>query len=395
MDRIIQTIRQKSATAKYLIRNRPWDCFMILFGESDGSGHQFWKFHDPNSPLFTDQPSMRDSILRIYQELDRQAGELLDLLPPDATVMMMSDHGFGGVSDWVIYPNCWLREKGFIHFRGTSTGRFSRIMDALKLWGVATLPSNVQRWLFRVAARGLGRFESQVRFAMIDWEGTEAYFEENPYYPSIRVNLKGRQPKGTVEPGEHYERVRDRLIQELESWRHPETGERIVERAYRREEVYSGPCLEEAPDVIPKWALYRGYNYPFRMSSKSRTLAWIERIDPNQPEQQQFFTNKSGSHRDDGIFISQGPAVRQRMEVAGARIIDLAPTILYLLDVPVPEDMDGRVLEAIISDDFLGSHPLQMVVEDDSAVANAPESAYSAVEEEIISERLKALGYID
>jgi hypothetical protein len=83
------------------------------------------------------------------------------------------------------------------------------------------------------------------------------------------------------------------------------------------------------------------------------------------------------------------------MEVAGARIIDLAPTILYLLDVPVPEDMDGRVLEAIISDDFLGSHPLQMVVENDSAVANAPESPYSAVEEEIISERLKALGYID
>ena len=90
LERVLATLRQKAATAKYLMKHHPWDCFMILFGESDGTGHQFWKYCDPNSPLFVDQPELREN--RVYQELDRQAGEMLALLPTDATVLMMSDH---------------------------------------------------------------------------------------------------------------------------------------------------------------------------------------------------------------------------------------------------------------------------------------------------------------
>jgi predicted AlkP superfamily phosphohydrolase/phosphomutase len=396
MERMLGTIRRKAATAQYLLRSRPWDCFMILFGESDGAGHQFWKFHDPASPLFVDQPAMRDSILRIYQELDRQAGALLALLPPDTTVMMMSDHGFGGVSDWVIYPNCWLLEQGFARFRGAGTRRLSRVLDALKLWGVSTLPAAVQRVLYRAAVRSLGRFESKVRFALIDWQGTEAYFEENPYYPAVRINLKGRQPEGIVEPGAPYERVRDRLIAALEAWRHPVTGAPIVERAFRREDVYDGSCLENAPDVVVKWALHEGYSYSFRASSKSQHLAWIEQVDPLRPEHQQFYLNKSGNHRDDGIFLAQGPMIRPGFHVEGARIIDLAPTILHLLGVPVPDDMDGQVLEPILDDGFRREHALVS-----QAAAPAPaqdetaSGAYSAEEEEQVNERLKALGYID
>jgi predicted AlkP superfamily phosphohydrolase/phosphomutase len=393
---ILTAIERKAATAKYLITHRPWDCFMILFGESDGSGHQFWKYCDPHSPLFTEQPAgMRDSILRVYQALDRQIGEMRALLPPDTNVLMMSDHGFGGVSDWVIYPNCWLHEKGLLRMRGRLRNRLSRSLDDFKFWVLSTLPPKVKRFLFRLGGRNVGRFESSVRYGMIDWTQTQVYFDENPYYPSLRVNLKGRQPRGTVEPGQPYEDLRSRVIQELESWRHPQTGDPIVEKAYRREEVYSGPCLDEAPDIVVKWALHQGYSYAFKISSKSRSRAWIERVDPHHPENLQYFSSKSGTHRDYGIFLAQGPAISTGATPQSAQMTDLAPTILHLLNVPVPEDMDGRVLEEILTNAF--RTPVQRTSGTGTVVPAAAEhrDGYSAEDEEKVNERLKALGYVE
>jgi predicted AlkP superfamily phosphohydrolase/phosphomutase len=351
LERMLETIHRKAATARYLMNHRPWDCFMILFGESDGAGHQFWKYCDPKSPLFTDQrPDLRDSILRVYQALDRETGELLSHLPADATVLIMSDHGFGGVSNWVLYPNCWLREQGFLRLRGQTKHRMARALERLKLWGVRALPAWLQRGIYRFAPWLVGRLEARTRYGMIDWGGTLAYFDENPYFPVLRVNLKGRQPHGVVEPGPDYEEVCRRLVRDLEAWRHPETGAPIVEKAYRREEIYAGPCLEQAADIIPKWALHQGYSYAFRKSCTFPKLEWIEQVDLRRPEGLRFFTGKSGTHRDDGIFLAAGPTVRAGEPVEGTQIIDLAPTILALLDVPVPEDMDGRVLTEIFTD---------------------------------------------
>ena len=121
MQKILEVIRRKAATAKYLFQKYDWDCAMILFGESDGAGHHFWKYCDRHSPLFTaEPPGMQDSILRVYQELDRQLGELQASRAADTTLLMMSDHGFGGVSNSVLYPNCWLRERGILRFRGAA-----------------------------------------------------------------------------------------------------------------------------------------------------------------------------------------------------------------------------------------------------------------------------------
>ena len=92
LERMLEAVRKKSATAKYLMQNRDWDCMMILFGESDGVGHHFWKYCDPKSPLYQTEPAgLGDSILKVYQELDRQIAELTRLLPVDTTLLMMSD----------------------------------------------------------------------------------------------------------------------------------------------------------------------------------------------------------------------------------------------------------------------------------------------------------------
>jgi predicted AlkP superfamily phosphohydrolase/phosphomutase len=358
LKRIIETIREQAAAAKYLIRQRPWDCFMMVFGESDGVAHYFWQFCDPRSPFFVPESNgLQDSLLEVYEELDRQLAELLSLTPPATNVIVLSDHGCGGVSDWVLFPNVWLKEKGVLDFRGAASRRLSRLREAAKHWGVKSLPTFVQRLLYRNAVRALGRFESRVRYGILDWSRTEAYFDENPYHPVLRVNVRGREPRGIVEPGASYERLRDRLIEELEGWRHPHTGERVVEKAYRREEVYCGPFLEEAADIIPKWALCQGNNYGFRLSSKAPPAGWIARIDgPTSP----YCPRKFCSHRDNAILVARGPAFRSGNlcdndgdDCPDPRIVDLAPTILSLLGLPVPEDMDGRVLDELFAEERL------------------------------------------
>ena len=231
-----------------------------------------------------------------------------------------------------------------------------------------------------------------MRYTIIDWSGTEAYFDENPYYPAAWINLRGRQPGGIIERGQHYEKVRNRLIERLQNWRHPATGDPIVENAYRREDVYSGPCLEEAPDVVVKWGLCKGYNYGYTLSSKSPDLRWIERIDPLRPPKHYAnYTDKTGTHRDDGILVASGPGIQAGVSLKGARLIDLAPTLLHLLDVPVPLSMDGRVLEEILAQ----QRPVERTWE--TPVFNEIErnGGYSSEDEETIAARLKSLGYME
>jgi predicted AlkP superfamily phosphohydrolase/phosphomutase len=394
LKKILAVIERKAATAKYLMQNHPWDCFMVLFGESDGVGHHFWKFCDPRSPLFVGEGAgMQDSILQVYQALDRQLGEFKAILPPDTTLLMMSDHGFGGVSNAVLYPNCWLREQGFLKFRGALSRVRSRLLNALKMHAVARLPNVVQRLLSRVAQRQLGGVEAKVRYGVIDWGQSRAYFDENPYYPSLRINLKGREPRGIVEPGAEYEALRTELIERLEDWRHPETGERIVHRAYRREDVYDGPYLGEAPDVVVHWSDHQDYTYAFRVSAKSCNFEWTENLDPTQPDSMAFFTGKSGSHRDNGIFLAEGPGVTAGVKLEGARIIDVAPTILHLMNVAAPADMDGEALVSMLNDEAPQREGPAVEM---AAVAECEAGGvYTAEDNVVIAERLRALGYIE
>jgi len=325
-------------------------------------------------------------------------GALTAELPAETTVLMMADHGFGGVSNWVLYPNWWLQEQGLLSFRSGLKRRLAKSLDNLKLWAVGHLSPKVKRWLYRRAKGQLARLEAHVRYGTIHWPGTRAYFDENPYYPSLRVNLKGRQPQGVVEPGKEYEELRDRLIRELEALRHPETGERVVERAYRRDEVYDGERTEVAPDIVVKWALHQGDSYAFRISSKSTRRRWIEQADRGYAHNQHYYGGKSGTHRDFGIFLASGPHVRVGARLEGARITDLAPTILHLVGVPVPDDVAGRVLQEIFTEGSAERAAVQTVSAEAHGAGTANGTVngegYTCEEEAKVAERLTALGYL-
>jgi len=233
---------------------------------------------------------------------------------------------------------------------------------------------------------------SWLRFCHFDWSQTQAYSEETPYFPTIWVNVLGREPAGIVGNGKEYEDVREQIVQQLCSWLDPETGQRVVKNVHKREEIYSGGSVERSPDLIVEWNLDKGYSYLFKnsRSGKGRDKP-ISQIDEKEKQQ-----SKSGDHREHGIFVASGKNIEFSRQLSGAEIIDLAPTILYLLGLPIPSDMDGKVLTQIFRNDYLTSHPVHYDngsrPDADLTQALTP---FSPEEEEAVRERLKGLGYIE
>ncbi|MER3446965.1 MAG: hypothetical protein C4291_09030 [Candidatus Dadabacteria bacterium] len=396
LDRILEAVERKGDTAKYLIQKDNWDLFIMVFGETDLVGHHFWKYHDPNSPFYERTlPEINDAVRTVYGTIDRKIGEMLSLFPNDASVMVVSDHGFGGNGDVVIHLNRVLEEMGFLRFKGFASAEYisALILDRVKKMGLKLTPQIMRRELIKKQRGGIvNKMESWLRFSLIDWSQTLAYSEETPYFPLIWINLKGREPKGIVSPGAEYERVREDIIRRLAALKDPFTGTPVVKAAYKREEIYTGPYVEKAPDIIIDWNNPNGYSYMSRSSLYSKNKGSIRRFTKEEMKSDGF-RNKSGNHRQYGIFIACGGVFEKGKSIEGAQIIDIAPTALYIQGIPIPKTMDGRVLTQAISPEFLANH--DPVFSEDINEDGADAHPYTEEESEIIRRRLKDLGYLE
>jgi predicted AlkP superfamily phosphohydrolase/phosphomutase len=193
----------------------------------------------------------------------------------------------------------------------------------------------------------------------------------------VYVNVKGRQPQGIVPP-EEYERVRQRVLDVLERLVDPHTGRELVDRVIFREEVCHGPHCEQGPDLHLVMDGYKVIAFPL-FATNTRIVTEQIRGD-------------SGCHRGNGILLAHGPLVRAGQRIEGANIIDLAPTILHAFGLPVPRDMDGRVLTEIYAPHHLASLP----VEFETPGLALAEKAYVLDQEEAqeLEDRLRGLGYL-
>jgi predicted AlkP superfamily phosphohydrolase/phosphomutase len=164
----------------------------------------------------------------------------------------------------------------------------------------------------------------------------------------------------------------------LSALRDPQTGEPWAGEVFRREEVYDGPRVSDAPDIafLPRDMRYLPLGNADFTSNRFMVDAF----------------GISGCHRMHGVMIGQGAAVKPAMRLDAARIYDVAPTLLYLMGEPVPADMDGRVLTEIVAEDYLSANPISYSQADESAPAN--EIEYSEAENAEVIESLKNLGYI-
>jgi predicted AlkP superfamily phosphohydrolase/phosphomutase len=385
LEKLLDALEHRVEVASFLLTQEPWDCFMVLFGESDTVAHHFWAFHDPGSPRYDGSGAERfgDAILRVYRALDRAIGRLIDLASEMTSVLIVSDHGFGGAGDRIVYLNRWLAEQGWLAF--DSPGPMDRLMAWGKELGLL-LPASVQEWIFRSRLSSLvDEMESRSRLSGIDWERSVAFSEEVNTFPGIWLNVQGREPQGRVAPGTEYERLRDAIIERLGAFTNPDTGEHVIQRALRREEVYRGPWVALAPDIVLESALDRGYTYTF-LSSRGRQGDTLRELDPDEHLGAKG-GSMNGSHRADGVLIVAGNGVDAGCDVRDASLLDIAPTLCWLLGVSAPEGTEGRVLKEA----FVKRGPAQVSVPELRAQGGV--QRYARREAAILQERLRDLGY--
>jgi len=377
--RLLDGVERRTKLAAWLLERQRPDALMVVFGESDTVAHHFWRFHDPRSPRHAPSP-FAGAIARVYEALDGAVGALLAAAPPDAAVAIVSDHGSGGASDRVVHLNRRLAECGLLGFRRASRGRLAGLVRAAALRAV---PRRLQGALVRRAPAAAGRLEGLHRLAGIEWSRTLAYAEELDYHPSVWLNLRGREPEGVVDPAA-YRATRGRVAAALVGWC-DEAGRPVVERVWRREELYAGPFVGRAPDLVLELALVDGYS-PSCLRSVGPGPA-LRRLAPAEHGGGKG-RGMNGAHRRDGLFILAGAGVRRAGELGPADIVDVAPTVLALAGEPVPAGLDGRPIAAALdAEPRSAPDPLA-----DTAPALRP---FDDDETRDLEARLAALGYLE
>mgnify|MGYP002619740290 CR=1 FL=1 len=356
LPKLLDGVATKERIALDLIATESPDFLMMVFGESDTVSHHFWLFHDPDSPRH--QPGFETAIQEVYERLDAAVGRLMDAFG-DALVGVVSDHGFGGAGTGVVHLNNWLAEHDYLSFDESAAAS-----SPLKKLALAAVPARWQGALFRKLSGMAAKAESGSRFGGIEWEKTRAYSEELNYFPSVRVNLKGREPEGVVEP-EDYDAFVSDLCAELEAWE-------CVDKAHPRAAIYDGPHVERAPDIVLELALENGYSHS---CLRARGGPSFRRIGPDEHLGGKE-RGMNGNHRKEGVLL-----LSQQFESDGVSLLDVAPTVLAAMGVPAPA-MEGR---SLIGGETVGG----------STAALREEAAYSPEEEQEIEDRLRALGYLE
>jgi predicted AlkP superfamily phosphohydrolase/phosphomutase len=402
---ILETIERKVRSALYVQARERWDCLAFMLIESDFAGHRYWKYYDPASPQYRAgaPEQLREGLPRVYAAIDQALGRVM-AADPEAGVLIFSDHGFGGASTKAVFLNRFLEQQGMLKFAagaagGGALGARMRLggrlaVARMKDIGLHYLPEALRTPLLRSMKIG-NQIESRIRFGGIDWGGTAVYSDESPYFPALWVNLAGRESAGIVAP-ERYEETCARAAAALGDWRDPDTGQPLVQRVYRREEIYRGEQVERAPDLLIDWNLDRGYSYLSGRSLEDHSGQSLRRLAPHEFHSHEMAT-RGGSHRPNGILMAMGGPFG-RGGVEGASLGDLTPTILFCQGLGIPQEIEGRVLAELFSSEFLSAHAPQRIAAAQMRPAadavEAPADNYTDEEREIIERRLRDLGYL-
>ncbi|MBE9571856.1 MAG: alkaline phosphatase family protein, partial [Proteobacteria bacterium] len=398
IDSLKEMIRMRGKAARHLMKTRPWDLFTVVFTAPDRIQHFFWKYMDRNHPQYRENEGQKygTAILEIYQTLDRELGRFLELIDRDTNLLILSDHGAGPNSNRSIYLNRWLASEGFLHYKTGKTERGNRLKTKIKLSLVAGLRRLSRRYLSRPLKEKILRLTpdlinwsiSTMRFANIDWSRTRAYSEES--VPWIWINLKGREPGGIVESGKDYEDIRNEISRALKKIRDRETGETIVDRVARREDLFNGPFLHKAPDLSIYFKDDKYISRPSHYSPDSDD--YIRILSRDELDILEKDAKSSASHRSNGILFLCGPWIKNTGKLPTKEIIDIVPTVMYLLDEEIPDDYDGRVILESIKNEVASQKMVRHGRAKEETVRSVKE--YDEEDEQKVSKRLKDLGYL-
>lgn len=388
---VLEWDRVTLQATEFLMDRQPWDFFFTVFTGVDILCHWMWRHMvTEGACASSSDPETRDALARGIQDVYRQAdgilGRLLQAAGNETCTMVVSDHGFGPLN-YYMHLNTWLLRKGYLKFKRTPFVLLKylafrlgitpigalELLRALRLGGkVQQVANHHKDWLNAMIS---GLF---LAMTDVDWSRTMAY--SAGYGGPIFVNLKGRHPHGIVEPGVEYEALLERLTADLLALRHTGTNEAYVGEIYRpSRDLYSGPFAHRGPDLMFEPRDWANQGFGVHDFAFNR---WLQRTP-----------DRTGTHRMNGILFLDGPGIRPGCAVQGAALTDLAPTVLALMDVPIPETMDGTVLRAPLSEELYSRLNIRYTNARESAQVQSDAPPLSEDEERELRERLEALGY--
>ena len=381
----------------YLLDRHPVNAAMVVFTSSDTVQHFFWHDMDKKHPRHDPEKAGKygDAILEVYRRMDEIISKLTARLSDDAALIVMSDHGFQGTSTKSLRLNTYLEQLGVLRFKQTSqSGHRALFHQAVKLADgilrktlTPTQKAKVASWFPQLRRK----WEAQsTGLSHIDWPKTRAYAYEALALPlGIWINRKETKPEGTVFTDEEYEHLIEYLTRKLCDLKDPLTGAPLIRRVYRKTELYTGPHLDFAPDLIPSW--WEGTTFESKPSfAGKKTAQIVEYNGDDEPVGGEW----SGTHSLSGLLILEGKPFHQNKTLENANIADIAPTLCYLLGVPVLEDMDGLILLDSCTDEFKAAHAVSTEKEKDGPEVRRNDT-YLAEESSQIKQRLRDLGYIE
>jgi len=296
---ITNSFEKRIETAKMLLK-KEWRFFLFFIRESDILQHYFWN---------------GEQVEELYKKIDSFLGFLME---QDFDLIVFSDHGFEKLHK-AININSLLVKEGYLALKGEEKGlvdkkKARKIIDSIGLtWLTRIVPRSFKKFL----KEDVG-FEEAIAKDLIDWSRTRAITRRSVKTINVILNTKERSSRGIVEEKD-YNKLRDEIILKIKKLFEKE---RINAEIWKREELYSGNRLKDAPDIIIY--LPKGY--------EANSLIFSDSIYANLAER------TIAEHNREGIFITKSKL--KLKDKPG--VMDFAPTILNYFSVPIPSHMDGK-----------------------------------------------------
>lgn len=339
---------------KFLMEEEPCELTAVLFDGVDRLQHLCYHLLDPSLALQAASVSaqqVQSLCLDYFRYLDGFLAEIVAMAGPEARVFITSDHGFTVAGDQIFYANVWLQQHGYLEWAdGVSIDQESRL----------ALDDNTES------------------SALFDWAKTTAFaFTSSSNGIFIR---QAQTPGAPGVPASEYPAFRERLIKSLLAFTDPKTGQPVIERVLTRDEAFPGKRADAAPDL----------------TLVLREPGFISILRADAPLKPRRFPY--GTHHPHGIFVAGGPGIRAGAEISPLAMVDIAPTLLYSLGLPVPSDMEGAPALSSFEPSFVAAHPVragETSLSQESRRADEEEPSLSPEEEALVVGRLKALGYIE
>lgn len=329
--RLMERIEKKGALCRHIFGKDNFDLGVAVFSESHPASHQFWKYHAKTQELGigSKENELTNAIRNVYQAIDRQMGLILSQAPEEANVFIVSSVGIKEQ-----YPTDRFIEDFLVKLGYKVPPKPAKVSFKPMALLRRALPESWRITLSRLLPRETRErlLADQFRNGA-DWRKTTAFAIPSFYDSFIRVNLKGREPGGIVEPGAEYNTLLGRLEADLKLLVDPQTGKPAVRQITRTSELFGCDPHSSLPDIFVEWD--SGHGFMKRVTHP--------KVDLHQPVPEFF---RGTDHSRNGFVASAGPSINGRGDIGDISLLDLAPTFLSLIGEPCPPELTGKIIGA-------------------------------------------------